>query len=283
MTVRFKKRLKVTCFVALVLFGILAFELPVIGAALILHPIRKPVSAVPPANCEAVTFQGEGVMLKGWQGHADAPPRGTLIYLHGVSDNRASASGVLDHFRKRGFDVVAYDSRAHGESGGEMSTFGHLEKKDLRHVLDTLRPGPVVLVGSSLGAAVALQAASEEPRISAIVAAESFSDLRTVVTERAPFFFNSGSIEKSIRLAERKGDFKIDEISPEHSAKRIRVPVLLIHGAADKDTRPEHSRRILEALDGPKRLILVPGAGHGQALSGGIWQEIETWIDEVIH
>jgi pimeloyl-ACP methyl ester carboxylesterase len=108
------------------------------------------------------------VILKGWQGHADGPPKATLIYLHGVSDNRASASGVLDHFRRRGFNVVAYDSRAHGESGGEAATFGCFEKEDLRHVLDTLRPGPIILVGSSLGAAVALQTAALDPRITAV-------------------------------------------------------------------------------------------------------------------
>ncbi len=282
MTMRFRKRLKIFGIVAFVVLGILAFELPSIGAALILHPIRKPVSIATPANCQNVTYQGEGVTLKGWQGKADGPPRGTLIHLHGVSDNRASARGILDHFRQCGFDVVAYDSRAHGESGGEVATFGHFEKEDLRHVLDTLRPGPIVLVGSSLGAAVALQTAAEDPRISAVVAAESFCDLRTVVTERAPFFFTDHAIERSIRLAEQKGKFQIKDISPELAALRIKVPVLLIHGADDKDTPPEHSRRIPSNLSDPRRLILVPGAGHSEALSGSAWQEIERWMDSVV-
>jgi pimeloyl-ACP methyl ester carboxylesterase len=281
-TPRSRKRLKVFGLVAFVLLGVLSIKLPAIGAALILHPIRKPVSAATPTNCRNVTFTGECVTLKGWQGRADGPPRGTLIYLHGVSDNRASASGILDHFRQRGFDVVAYDSRAHGESGGEVATFGHFEKEDLRHVLDTLRPGPIVLVGSSLGAAVALQTAAEDARISAVVAAESFCDLRTVVTERAPFFFTDDAIEESIRMAEEKGQFQIKEISPELAARRIKVPVLLIHGADDKDTPPEHSKRILFNLSGPKSLILVPGAGHNEALSGSAWQEIELWMDEVL-
>ncbi len=277
-----RKKLKFIGGVTLALLGSLAIYLPNIGAALILYPIRRPVSVAPPVGCREVTFQGEGVILKGWQGHADGSPKATLIYLHGVSDNRASAGGFLDHFRRRGFDVVAYDSRAHGESGGEAATFGCFEKKDLRHVLDTLRPGPVILVGSSLGAAVALQTAALDPRITAVVAAESFSDLRTVVTERAPFFFAAGAIEKSIQLAEQKGNFQIDTISPAMAARQIKVPVLLIHGAEDKDTPPEHSRRILDALAGPKRMILVPGAGHNQSLSGSAWQDIEAWIDEMI-
>ena len=90
--------------------------------------------------------------------------RGTLIYLHGVADNRASGAGVIERFRKRGFDVVAYDSRAHGESDGDACTYGFYEKQDLRRVLDSVGVGPIVLVGCSLGAAVALQLAADEPR-----------------------------------------------------------------------------------------------------------------------
>lgn len=86
----------------------------------------------------------------------------------------------------RGFDVVAYDSRAHGESDGDVCTYGFYEARDLHRVLDTVAPGPVVLFGTSLGAAVALQETAGDPRVTAVVAAETFSDLRTVASERAP-------------------------------------------------------------------------------------------------
>jgi hypothetical protein len=60
-----------------------------------------------------------------------------------------------------------------------------------------------VLLGASLGAAVALQEAAEDPRVSAVVAAETFSDLRIVAAERAPFFFTRGIIGKALKLAEQ--------------------------------------------------------------------------------
>jgi uncharacterized protein len=279
---RYRRPLIVFGFVVLVILGVIASQLPSIGAGLILHPFHRPVFASPPSMCRTVTLQGEGVTLQGWRGETVGGRRGTLIYLHGIADNRASGAGVMERFRKRGFDVVAYDSRAHGESGGDACTYGFFEKQDLRRVLDTVRPGPIVLIGSSLGAAVALQLAADEPRLSAVVAAESFSDLRTVVTERAPFFFTSGIIEQSIRLAEQKGHFQIDAANPALAARTIKAPVLLIHGAVDVDTRPDHARRIFAALAGPKRLILVPGAGHNQSLQGDVWSEIERWIDSIL-
>lgn len=277
-----RKRLVICGLGALVLVGGIVSQLPSIGAALVLHPLHRKVKAAPPAGCRTVTLEGDGVSLQGWRGEAEGTPRGTLIYLHGVSDNRASAAGVLEHFRQRGFDVVGYDSRAHGESGGAVCTYGYFEKRDLERVIDTVRPGPVVLIGSSLGAAVALQTAAEDRRVSAVVAAEVFSDLRTVVTERAPFFFSSGAVVEACRIAERKGHFQFDAVSPLAAAGSITAPVLLIHGEADIDTPPDHSRRVFAALAGPKRLILVPGAKHNEALHGEIWREIESWLDEVM-
>jgi uncharacterized protein len=205
------------------------------------------------------------------------------VYLHGVADNRTSAAGVLDRFVQRGFDVVAYDSRAHGESAGDGCTYGFFEKYDLQRVIDTLDDGPIVLVGTSLGAGVALQEMMRDPRVTAAVAAEIFSDLRTVVNERAPFFFTPGIVARAFTLAEQEGHFEVDAVSPVAAAAAITHPVLLIHGDADTDTPPDHSRRVLAALAGPKRLILVPGARHNESLRGGdVWDEIQRWIDGVV-
>src|ERR1041385_3262312 len=139
--------------------------LPAGCAWLLLHGARR--IAVPPApvGCESAWFTGAGVLLAGWRCAAIQPRRGTLIYLHGISDNRKGSRGLVERFRARGLDVVAYDSRAHGESTGDACTYGFYEQQDLHRVIDTLAPGPVVLLGHSLGAAVALQEAAGDPRV----------------------------------------------------------------------------------------------------------------------
>jgi len=284
MTRRTRRRIVIVSFGMLwLLVVVIATQLPSIGAALILHPLHRQVVAPLPPLYEEVTFRGEGVNLKGWRGDAEGKRRGTLIYLHGIADNRVSGAGVIERFRTKGFDVVAYDSRAHGGSDGDACTYGYFEKEDLRLVLDTVRDGPVVLIGSSLGAAVALQLAATDKRITAVVAAESFSDLRTVAIERAPFIFSSATIERAFELAETKGQFRIAAVSPILAARAITVPVLIIHGAADSDTSPDHARRLFESLAGPKRLILAPKARHNESLHGGeIWEEIDRWLDTAL-
>jgi hypothetical protein len=265
-----------------IVLGVVASQLPSIGAGALLYPARRRVVVPPPPRCQEATFAGEGVTLRGWQCRAGGTRRGTLVYLHGIADNRTSGTGVIRWFGTRGFDVVAYDSRANGESGGDVCTYGYFEKQDLHRVLDTVAPGPIVLFGTSLGAAVALQEAPQDLRVTAVVAAEAFSDLRTVSTERAPFFFTAGVIERAFRIAEQRGQFQVDAVSPVAAASHIEKPVLIIHGGADSDTPPDHSRRIFAALTGPRRLIIVPGARHNESLRGAVWTEIEQWLDEVL-
>src|SRR5829696_3161237 len=188
-------------FTRILLFGaagalvVLWRQLPALGAGGLLHPARHATTAPPPEHCVPADLAGAGVTLKGWRCASIAPARGTIVYLHGIADNRGSAAGVVQRFIARGFDIIAYDSRAHGESEGAACTYGFFEKQDLHRVIDTAPGGPVILIGTSLGAAVALQEAADDPRVRAIVAAETFSDLRTVAIERAPRFFTKGTIE----------------------------------------------------------------------------------------
>ena len=96
-------------------------QLPAIGAGGLLHPFRRSSVGRPPDSCDAVLFDGANVQLKGWRCRAAGVPpplgvqrdgfggtvrRGTLVYLHGIADNRASAVGIIDRFSRRGFDVI---------------------------------------------------------------------------------------------------------------------------------------------------------------------------------
>jgi pimeloyl-ACP methyl ester carboxylesterase len=154
----------------------------------------------------------------------------------------------------------------------------YAEKRDLQHVLDQAGATDVILIGHSLGAAVALQTAAIEPRVRAVVAASSFSDLRTIATERA-FYFPAWSLGPAFARAERDGKFVVDEVSPVKAAAAITVPVLLLHGAQDRDTLPAHSQRIFDALRGPKALMTVPEAGHNDVLQDSAWKAIERWLE----
>jgi len=253
---------------------------PGVAAGALLHPGRRTVVAPTPPGCVEATVQGAGdVTLRGWRCAARSPSRGTIIYLHGVADNRASGVGVISRFLARGFDIVAFDSRGHGSSSGDVCTYGYFEKVDLARVIDATAAPRVVLIGHSLGAAVALQTAVTDKRVRAIVSAESFADLRTVASERA-YFLPALIIDQAFRSAEQRGQFSVDAVNPAAAAASIDVPVLVIHGADDDATLPHHAEDIFRALAGHKKLMLVAGARHNGSLgTADVWRVIETWVD----
>ena len=262
--------------------GFAATQLATIAAGALLYPHRTFAARTPPDGCIERRFDGVEGVLDGWECKTPhAPKRGTIIYLHGIADNRGSVTGALGTFLPIGFDVIAYDGRAHGTSQGDRCTYGYFEKQDLQRVIDQLGVDNVILVGHSLGAAIALQAAAIEPRVRAVIAASTFSDLRTIATERA-FYMPSWSLAPAFARAERDGQFVIDEVSPVKAAARITVPVLLVHGGSDDATPPSHSERVAAALRGPKKLIVVPESGHNNVLTQPVWARIVEWLTPIV-
>ena len=73
----------------------------------------------------------------------------------------------------------------------------------------------------------------------------------------------------------------VADASPVRAASRIRVPVLVIHGADDRETPAEHSKRVYPALAGPKTLRIVEGGGHNGPLTM-VWAEVEKWIEATV-
>jgi alpha-beta hydrolase superfamily lysophospholipase len=262
---------------ALAISGCLPSEM---GADMILRPWRRPLTESPSLPHQEIAFRNDGLRFRGWLFPATAPKRGLIVYLHGMSDTRRGAVGIASRFGPNGYDVLAYDGRAHGESDGDACTYGFFEKRDVSAALDAVQSKDAILFGSSLGAAVALQAAPGDPRVRAVIALSTFSDLVTIVAERARWFVTSWDLRDAEAQAEQRAAFRFSDASPVAAAPHIRVPVLLIHGAADNETRPEHSQRIYAALTSPKRLVLVPGAGHNDVLDReDVWQAIAQWID----
>jgi len=220
----------------------------------------------------------DGVLLHGWKVR---PPRASgdwVLLFHGVSDNRTGMTGQAALLLRHGYSVVMMDARAHGVSGGGMATYGWLERRDAHAIIDALNttetPRNLYALGSSMGAAIALQSAAVEPRIAGVVAESSFSDLREVTFDYAGLhwspllgktLFRPGTWTL-ISIAQKEGGFSVDEVSPEKSVSVRPFPVLLICDRSDHIIPCRHTHRIFSAATGPKELWEVPGANHASAL-----------------
>jgi len=220
----------------------------------------------------------DGVTLKGWKVCPPAPNGDWVLLYHGVSDNRTGVIGHAEFLLRHGYCVVMMDSRDHGESGGDMATYGWKERYDTVAITDALYASEkvrhVYALGVSMGGAIALQSAAVEPRIEAVVAEAPFANLREVSYDYAGLHAGSWLGKTLFRPApmmvmrsvEKESGFNSEDVSPEKAVAARAFPVLLICGTRDSTIPCRHGERIYKAAIGPKELWVVRAAGHAAAL-----------------
>jgi len=220
----------------------------------------------------------DGVVLRGWKVRAAVPSGDWVLVFHGLSDNRTGCLGHAEFLLRHGYSVVLMDARDQGESGGSVATYGWKERYDTVAITDALYASENVrhlyALGVSYGAAIAVQSAAVEPRIAAVAAEDTFSNMREVSYDYAGVHAGSWLGKSLFRPAsmvamlsvEKEGGFKPEDVSPEKAAAARAFPILLICGTRDFAIPCRHSERIYKSAAGPRELWIVQGAAHAAAL-----------------
>jgi uncharacterized protein len=199
--------------------------------------------------------------------------RPTIVYIHGRSANRMELAPLAQVLFNAGYNAVLWDSKS------RQISYGPKEIEEVRRILNFIRNdshvviNEIYIVGFSLGAAIAIGAASADTDhyIRGIVADSPYADLKNIASRYVSAF---GAIPtaiawptKVVTFATARAlhgiDFKTR--NPVDWAERVLCPVLLIHGKADKRIPPQNSEIIFDRLQREKELWLVDKAGHAQA------------------
>lgn len=205
--------------------------------------------------------------------YAGTPGAPLILFFHGYrSTAERDGSGGFQLCRERGWHVLMADQRAHGESGGRTITMGVRERWDCLAWAEemTRRLGaetPVFLWGISMGAATVLMASELElPAAVRGIVADCGYDTPAGILQEAlrrhhwPRFPLYRMTALGARLF---GGFRVTECSALEAVRRARVPVLLVHGEADRLVPCEMAYAIRNACVSPVTLLTVPGAEHG--------------------
>lgn len=216
----------------------------------------------------------DGLNLKCWLIKAPPGSSGTILYLHGVGDCKIDGIRLAKLLHVHGFNVFLYDSRRHGESDGACCTYGFYEKRDVSAIIDALERrsdlalGKIGIFGTSMGAAVALQAGALDRRVAAIVAENSFATLRSIFDDyqrrmiKLPFHFLRNLV---IHRSEIIAGFKARDVSPLEAVAAIRVPVLFVYGENDRLINHQYSISLYENMKGQKDIFPIEQASHNNA------------------
>jgi alpha-beta hydrolase superfamily lysophospholipase len=236
-----------------------------------LHPHRHLPTETPADRGLAyrdVAFPAsDGLMLRGW--YLPAQNGAAVIIGHGYGAYRRLEQAEV--LARHGYGVLTFDFRAHGESDGELCSFGYYEVRDVEGALVWLAQQPDVdserigMVGESMGAVAGIRAAARLPGIKAVVVASPFATLEEGVsnvwsgTGLSAFPF----VPLQVLFGRWKTGLDLDDLRPLDEIAAISPrPILILSGGQDSVTGPDAGQRYYAAADDPKELWFEPDLGH---------------------
>jgi fermentation-respiration switch protein FrsA (DUF1100 family) len=221
-------------------------------------------------GAEEVSFvTDDGLELEGWFLPSTPDESNvTVVVFNGNGGNRSDRGSLARGLASIGYGVFLFDYRGYGTNEGTPSEEG-LES-DGRAAVTYLKTRSdvddkrIVYLGESLGAAIAIATAGQDPP-AALMLRSPFTSLPDVASVHFPF------LPTSLLLKDRYPN--------EEEIRTIDVPVLVIAGSEDRTVPLEQSERVFLAAANPIRMVVINGADHNDAqLSSG-----EQMLDAVAH
>ena len=229
----------------------------------------------------------DGLMLRGWlmEGEETKP---TLIFGHGLFRSRREPLERGSALNTRGFSVLLFDFRNHGESDSKSTSLGFLERLDVLGAYDFLKEKTerrrFVLFGVSMGAVAVIHAAGDfQQDLEAIIADSPFQSLNDTVAHHTgmltlpSFPFANLFIWNFTRIAQ----YEAEDLNTLEALRRLdEIPVLLIYGKEDRRLPPSGIQNIFDAIPSAKKeLVVFENTTHGAAYRNHPELYVETVVE----
>lgn len=201
-----------------------------------------------------------------------------IVIVHGIRSNYHEVLDVAFEYLEKGYNVVVYNQRQTGSTGGNDYTFGLYEKFDLDEVVKYTKGiysnGVLGVHGFSMGAATSalhMELNEEDKRVDFYILDAPFHTMKSAINlgvakNKIPMLPIKYATWAGDIYIKRKDKFSFRDIEPYKAAKNVTVPVMLIHGTDDRTTDPNGSKIIFDTIPHDKKeLWLVEGLGHCKA------------------
>lgn len=220
-------------------------------------------------DAEEVTFaSGDGVQLVAWYRPA-AEGQPTVLYFPGNAGSVAWRTGRMKYIGAKGYGYLFLNYRGYGGSAGKPTEEGLVADGLAAYKFLAARGVPgnnVILFGESLGAAVAVQVASQR-EIEALILEAPFTSAVDVATKAYPYLPSRWLLK--------------DRFESINHIKFIAAPLLVIHGETDQVVPFSLGERLFADALEPKSFMAVPGVGHNEVDIPAVRARVEEFIDEL--
>jgi pimeloyl-ACP methyl ester carboxylesterase len=167
-----------------------------------------------------------------------------------------------------GLHVLLIDAGGHGRSDDiEVSSMPAFAE-DVQLGVDWLRarpevdPARLVLVGHSVGAGACLLVASRDPSLAAVICLASLAHPRVLMSRMLRKRLPAPAVSVALRIVEHAIGHRFETFAPVNSIKRVRAPVLLLHGECDATVPVADAVELYGRAPPGSQLVVVPGADH---------------------
>lgn len=202
-----------------------------------------------------------------------APGAPIELMFHGYRGSaERDLSGGMARCFKLGHSALIVDQRCSGKSGGNVITFGIREHLDclawvdfaVQHFGSDVK---LILTGISMGASTVLMAAGKPlpDNVIGVLADCGFHSAKDVIIHVAKsMYLPARFLYPFVKFGARIfGHFDLEAYTALEAVKNVQVPVLFFHGETD-DYVPSYMSQInYDACASRKKIIFIPGAGHG--------------------
>ncbi len=234
------------------------------------------------------------------KGQVFLPPKnkikGGLIFCHGIpsgeSSNRAQGYDQLSRiFYKKGLVTLFFNFRGTGESGGNFDLQNWVA--DLREIINYYFQEygytPLIITGFSGGAAVAVEAAAQDERVSAVALGSCPANFSFFFELYPPegvylWFKQMGLFRNPAELSSQ--DEWINRFRSLQPQEKIHLlsprPTLIMHGESDDLVPPDHASTLYNLAGSGKRMVTFPRVGHRLRNSRKALRYLKTWVDEIL-
>ena len=202
----------------------------------------------------------------------EIPQRLPVIMAHGYTEIKEFHARHAALLQRHGHDVVLFDLRAHGRSGGRITTLGAFEKHDFSAVIDEaqrrgLIEGRVITRGYSTSAAAAIQHAPLDERVAGLIAIAPFVDLAGAIRSFRRMlggWYDEEKLLAGFAAVARRAGFSFADSRTDEAIRQLKVPLLLVAGDADRNLPPALHAEVLARQFPHERceFLRIAGAGH---------------------